>query len=132
MKKIVLSSKNQSLNKSKPSVVTIILFILLVVYTIGLFVPIIWAIVASFMNKDDFVFYFGSMHAFKNGVKYTFDNYVFAWNNLNVLAVSSNIRYYIPDLLGHSVLYALVRSFSSCFFCRSIASSLFVRLPGCS
>lgn len=107
MKKIVLSSKNQSLNKSKPSVVTIILFILLVVYTIGLFVPIIWAIVASFMNKDDFVFYFGSMHAFKNGVKYTFDNYVFAWNNLNVLAVSSNIRYYIPDLLGHSVLYAL-------------------------
>ena len=106
MKKIKLEAKKYSL-KEKANPITIGIFVLLTIYTLGLFVPVIWAIFASFMDKTDYANYFGIARAFKLGVKYTFDNYIFSWQNLKITTITTEMEYGIPNLLGHSVIYAL-------------------------
>ena len=106
MKKNLLPS-SPSLSKGKPTIGTSIIFVLLVIYVLVLFVPIIWAIVASFMDKNDFMNYFGSARAFSRGIKYTFDNFSYALKNLKITADTSGLTYYIPSLMSNSVIYAL-------------------------
>lgn len=104
-KKIVLTSSK--LNKGKPTIGTSIIFVLLLIYVLVLFVPIIWSLVASFMDKNDFINYFGSARAFSKGIKYSFDNFTYAWKNLKITTKTTGLTYYIPSLLSNSVLYAL-------------------------
>ena len=105
MKKIVLSAPKKK-NNGKPTPVTIAIFILLIVYVIVLAVPILWSIIASFMNNTDFNNFFGTLKSFKNGIHYTFENFSYAWNNLEVVSTTSDNVFLIPDLLINSVVYA--------------------------
>lgn len=111
MKKIKLELEPSHI-KEKASVVTVSIFVLLIVYILGLFIPIVWAIVVSFMNKNDYANYFGVLRAFSSGVRYTFDNYAFSWQNLKVLTTTTEMEYGIPDLLLNSVFYAVGSAFA--------------------
>lgn len=116
MKKIKLYTEPSHL-KEKASIVTILIFVLLVVYVLGLSIPIIWAVIVSFMNKNDYINYFGVLRAFDSGVRYTFDNYIFSWENLKVTTIATEahpieMEYGVPDLLLHSVFYAFGSAFA--------------------
>ncbi|MBO6280529.1 MAG: carbohydrate ABC transporter permease [Bacilli bacterium] len=111
MKKVKLYTEPSHL-KEKPSFATVAIFILLAIYTIGLFTPIVWAIVVSFMDKNDYSNFFGVSRAFNLGIKYTFDNYAFSWENLKILTTTTEMEYGIPDLLMHSLIYALGSAFA--------------------
>lgn len=106
MKKMLLVPPRNDIKKGKPTPATIGIFILLCVYTIVLFVPIIWSIIASFMNNTDFSNFFGTLKAYNKGIKYTLDNFVYAWNNLEIVTTTTDMAFGIPDLLINSVLYA--------------------------
>ena len=105
MKKLVLNSSN--LNKGKPTVGTSLIFVLLIIYVLVLFIPIIWSVIAAFMNKNDFMNYFGSARAFSKGIRYTIDNFSYALKNLKITTKTDGLTYYIPSLITNSVFYAL-------------------------
>ena len=105
MNKITLEAPKKN-KKGKPTPVTIAIFCLLIIYVIVLFVPIIWSTIASFMNNTDFNNFFGTLKSFKNGIRYTFENFAYAWNNLEVVSTTTDNVFLIPDLLINSVLYA--------------------------
>lgn len=107
MKKIVLSSQKSNIKKGKPTPITVAIFALLVVYVIVLFVPIIWSVIAAFMNNTDFNNFFGTLRAFNKGIRYTFKNFSYAWNNLEIVTTTTDSVFLIPDLLINSVFYAL-------------------------
>ena len=111
MKKIRLETEPSHL-KEKASVATIFIFVLLIVYVLGLTIPIVWAVVVSFMDKNDYANYFGILRAFDQGVKYTFDNYKFSWENLKVLTITTEEKYGIPNLLLNSLFYSLGSAFA--------------------
>lgn len=108
MKKIVLASTRGNVKKGKPTPVTVGIFVLLVIYTLVLFVPIIWSIIASFMNVTDFNNFFGTLKAYNKGIKFTFDNFTYAWKNLEIVVQrkSEDLAFGIPDLLINSLFYA--------------------------
>ena len=106
MKKIVLSSSN-NVKKGRATPITIGIFVLLVVYTIVLFVPIIWSIIAAFMNNTDFSNFFGTLKAYNKGIRYTLENFSYAWQNLTITTTTTDLDFYIPDLMMNSVFYAL-------------------------
>ena len=107
MKKIVLTSHND-LKKGKPTPITIAIFVLLIIYTIVLFTPIIWSIIAAFMDNTDFNNFFGTLKAYNHDIKYTFDNFVYAWNNVTITPTTATDTYLmIPDLFINSILYSV-------------------------
>ena len=105
MKKLVLPPSN-NIKKGKPTPITVGIFVLLIVYTIVLFVPIIWSLVASFMNNTDFSNFFGTLKAYNKGIKYTLENFSYAWKNLEIITTTTDMAFGIPDLLMNSVFYA--------------------------
>lgn len=125
MKKLNLTSSN--LSKGRPTIGTSIIFVMLLIYVLVLFLPIIWAVVASFMNKDDFMNFFGSARAFSRGIRYGFDNFSYAWKNLKITTKTSGLTYYIPSLLTNSVLYAFgcATAFTLCPVIVAYATSRF-------
>ena len=127
MKKILLSSSND-LKKGKPTAITIAIFVLLTIYTVVLFTPIIWSIIASFMDNTDFNNFFGTLKAYKKPIKYTFDNFVYAWNNVTVTpTTATDSIFMIPDLLVNSVLYSFgcASAFTICPVIVAYATSRF-------
>ena len=108
MKKVVLASASNNLKKGRPTPITVAIFILLIIYTVVLFTPIVWSIIASFMDNSDFNNFFGTLKAYDHGIKYTIDNFVYAWENVTITSTTSTDSvFYIPDLLINSVLYSL-------------------------
>lgn len=105
MKKLALPSSN-NVKKGRPTAITIGIFVLLVVYTVVLFIPIIWSVIASFMDNTDFSNFFGTLKAYEKGIKYTIENFAYAWNNLEVVTTTTDSIFGIPDLLFNSVFYA--------------------------
>ena len=105
MKKLALPSSN-NVKKGRPTAITIGIFVLLVIYTVVLFIPIIWSVIASFMDNTDFSNFFGTLKAYEKGIKYTFENFAYAWNNLEVVTTTTDSIFGIPDLLFNSVFYA--------------------------
>ena len=107
MKKVVLSTSN-NLKKGRPTPITVAIFVLLIIYTLVLFTPIVWSIIAAFMDKTDFNNFFGTLKAYNRGIKYTFDNFIYAWNNVTIIpTTSTDTILMIPDLLLNSVLYSI-------------------------
>lgn len=107
MKKVVLSTSS-NLKKGRPTPITVAIFVLLIIYTIVLFTPIIWSVIAAFMDRTDFNNFFGTLKAYNRGIKYTFDNFVYAWNNVTIIpTTSTDTMLMIPDLLLNSVLYSV-------------------------
>ena len=106
MKKIKLQSRH-SVTKGRASPITVVIFVMLVIYALVLIVPIIWSVVSSFMNYTEF-FKFYSLRAFKNSsFKGTFYNFKFAWKNLKITATTTDLTYHVPNMLAHSVIYAI-------------------------
>ena len=93
--------------KEKPTIATIAIFCLLVIYTLVLFVPIIWAVCISFVNVTQFDIFF-TMRNFSNAnLKPTFENFTYAWNNLKITTMTTDYTFYVPDMLLDSVIYAV-------------------------
>lgn len=107
MKKVVLSTSG-NLKKGRPTPITVAIFVLLIIYTLVLFTPIVWSIIAAFMDKTDFNNFFGTLKAYNRGIKYTFENFSYAWNNVTIIpTTSTDTVLMIPDLLLNSVLYSI-------------------------
>lgn len=108
MEKVVLTSSSNNLKKGRPTPITVAIFSLLIIYTIVLFTPIVWSIIAAFMDKTDFNNFFGTLKAYSHGIKYTFDNFIYAWNNVTIVpTTATDTVLMIPDLLINSVLYSI-------------------------
>lgn len=107
MKKIKLgTSKHFNVTKGKPSVTTVFLFVLLVVYTLVLFIPVIWSVYASFADSDTFGDVFDPQYPnLWNTLSVSFDNFRFAWEELTITV--KNETFNAIGLLGNSVLYSL-------------------------
>lgn len=106
MKKVVLSS-SYNIQKGRPTPATVAIFVLLTIYTVVLFTPIVWSIIAAFMDNTDFNNFFGTLKAYKHGIKYTFDNFIYAWNNVTVMpTTATDMVLMIPDLFVNSILYS--------------------------
>ena len=107
MKKVVLSTSS-NLKKGRPTPITVTIFVLLIIYAVVLFTPIIWSVIAAFMDRTDFNNFFGTLKAYNRGIKYTFDNFIYAWNNVTIIpTTSTDTMLMIPDLLLNSVLYSV-------------------------
>ena len=106
MSKIKLS-QTQKWKKSKASPVTVAIFVLLLIYTIVLIVPIIWAVCISFVNVTQFDIFF-TMRNFKDAnLAPTFENFVYAWNNLKITTTTTELTFYVSDMLIDSVIYSV-------------------------
>jgi len=110
--------------KNNFSAFNLIILIILIVYVIGLFVPIIWSVIESFRDPDDyFELYTGS-----RDIKYlfsapTFQNYKDAWEKLSIPSEPSLLHpeileFDIFGLFQNSIIYtigcALVQTLVPC------------------
>ena len=106
MGKIELN-KNIKTKKEKPTIATVAIFVLLIIYTLVLFIPIIWAICISFVNVTQFDIFFTLRNFSSADLKPTFENFTYAWNNLKITTTETDITFYIPDMLLDSVVYSV-------------------------
>ena len=109
MKKIVLSSnKHFDSKKGKANVFTVFVFVLLAIYTLVLFVPIIWSMYASLADNYMFDIVFNSQYPDLNQkLPLGFDNFKFAWEELTVTTRGEvKMTYDVIGLMGNSLLYA--------------------------
>ena len=88
----------------------VILFAILLIYTISLLTPLLWTLLTSFKNVDDWNWALAQKDA--SGIIWTksfeFTNYVEAYNNFYVERVRDGLtyRFYITDMFINSVQYA--------------------------
>ena len=110
MKKMPLKIKNQ---KEKPSVLTVVLFVFLIIYIVGLFIPIIWSIYGSMRNptgygklsNTNYIQWYDSEE-----INFLFSNYVNAFQNIKI--VRNDVEFNYISLFDNSLLY----SFGCAFF----------------
>lgn len=109
MKKIVLkSAPNLKVKKGKANVFTVFVFVLLAIYTLVLFVPIIWSIYASLADNYMFDIVFNPQYPnLKEKLPLGFDNFKFAWEELTVDTRGKvKMTYDVIGLMGNSLLYS--------------------------
>ena len=88
----------------------VVLFVILLIYTVSLLTPLLWTVLTSFKNADDWSWALSQKDAW--GVvwtkKFEFSNYVEAYNNFYVERVRNGLTYsfYITDMFVNSLLYA--------------------------
>lgn len=117
MKKIKLgTSKHFSVTKGKPSITTVFVFVLLIVYTLVLFVPIVWSIYASLADSYTFGDVFDPQYPnLSKSLTLSLDNFRFAWEELTItITTSGGTRetFNTIGLLGNSVMYSTISSLS--------------------
>lgn len=96
-------------HKNRPDAMSVFTGTLLVIYVIGLLVPIIWAVITSFTDVNSYYdFYVDSI--FGNGFKMTIDNYKTVEKYLTITATTTTITYNVIGLYIHSVCYATICS----------------------
>lgn len=113
MKKIKLGTNKHLANKKgKASVTTVFLFVLLVIYSLVLFVPIIWSVYASFADSDNFDKVFNPQYPnLWETLTLSFDNFKFAWEELVVeTPPPTQVTVNSIGLLGNSLLYSVLSS----------------------
>lgn len=132
MKKIKLGiDKHLNVTKGRPTITTVFLFVLLVVYTLVLFVPIIWSIYASLTDSYTFSDVFNPQYPnFSIPLPLSFDNFVFAWEELTITVKSNSgtrETFNTIGLLGNSLLYSTISalSFTICPVIVAYATSRF-------
>lgn len=128
MKKVKLGiSKHFSVTKGKPSITTVFLFVLLAIYTIVLFVPVIWSIYASLADSDTFGDVFNTYYPdLTIKLELGFDNFKFAWEELTI-NTTSGYTFDALGLLGNGLLYAVTSAlaFTICPVIVAYATSRF-------
>lgn len=99
--------------KEKPSLLTVILFVLLIVYVVGLFVPVLWAIYASMrdanlygtLSSTNYITWYNS-----DEINNLFNNYIYAFQYIQTVKGGYVFKYF--DLFANSFFY----SFGCAFF----------------
>lgn len=95
--------------REKAGVIGVVTGILLVIYVLGLLLPVLWSLVTSFTEKFSFYnFYIDKI--FKDGPAFNFtaDNYKLANEYMTVTATTTSVTYNILGMYIHSVLYAVI------------------------
>lgn len=105
MKKKLLISQHL---KEKPSILTIVIFAVLIIYLISLIIPIGWAMYSAFNDKTAYrIFY---QNGGKFPTKLTIDNFVIAFTKFQFKAVGG-ATYNFLEMIGHSVIYTVGSAF---------------------
>lgn len=94
--------------KEKPSILTIAIFVVLVVYIISLLIPVSWAIYTAFNDKLAYREFYQYGKAFPT--KLTFDNFVTAFTKFQFTALTGG-RFNFLEMIGHSIIYTLGSAF---------------------
>ena len=116
MKKIILGANLIKKHKEKPTISSILIFVLLAIYTLVLFVPIIWSIYASLADDYMFSIVFNSQFPnLKEKLPLGFENFKFAFEELTITTSAPGKDTYVFDVFGlmqNSIIYALTSSLS--------------------
>lgn len=109
----------------KPDLVSVLTGLLLCVYVIGLFFPMLWALFVSFVEAESYFDFFTLKSYSGSGFpfEFTLENYMVAWENLAVTATTSGIEYNVVSVYIHSLLYASVSALAFTF-CTTMVSYL--------
>ena len=91
--------------KEKKSPMTIIIFVVLIIYFISLLIPIIWATYSAFNDKTAYNAFYVFNKEFPT--KLTFDNFVTAFTKFKLTAYTTGAKYDFLEMIGHSILYTL-------------------------
>lgn len=94
--------------KEKASVLTIVVFVVLIIYFISLLIPVGWAIYTSFNDKAAYRAFYQYGQAFPT--KLTFDNYVTAFTKFTFTARTGG-KFNFLEMIGHSLIYAFGSAF---------------------
>ena len=91
--------------KEKPTAMTIIIFVVLIVYFVSLLIPIIWATYSAFNDKMAYDLFYVFNKEFPT--KLTFDNFVTAFTKFELTAYTTLVKYNFLEMIGHSIIYTL-------------------------
>ena len=103
MKKLKMPLPNAN-KKWKVSILDISIFIILCIYVISLFIPIIWATYTSFNDKYDYLMFYLLKQDFPT--KLVFDNFKLALSDY-VYHASSGYDFKFIDMIGNSIIYSV-------------------------
>ncbi len=81
-------------------------FLLLMIYLVGLLLPIVWSLVTSVTNIDGY-FEFYVQRNLKGAITYTLENFKHAWDNLHITAVGTQVTYNILGLYINSLIFSI-------------------------
>lgn len=129
MKKIMMfsrSKKHKSSIKEPFNWLALVLFVFLLLYTLSLLFPVLWALLTSFKSPMEYDF-MGNRTGWPTS--FTFDNYGIAYRNFYVsvydAASDSYSYFYMFDLFGNSLLYsflcALAATITPCLVAYAVA-----------
>lgn len=121
-----LASRNKNKIKEKFNYLALILFILLLLYSISLLFPVLWTLLSSFKSPIEYDF-LGNKTGWPK--EFSFSNYVTAYNNFYVKVYAeetdSYSYFYMADLFGNSLLYsflcALAATITPCLVAYAVA-----------
>ena len=94
--------------KEKASVLTIVVFIVLIIYFLSLLVPVGWAIYTSFNDKTAYRAFYQYGKEFPT--KLTVDNFVIAFTKFTFTARTGG-KFNFLEMIGHSLIYAFGSAF---------------------
>lgn len=95
--------------REKAGVIGIVTGILLVIYVVGLLLPMLWSLITSFTEVNSyFDFYVDKIFTNGPAFKLTVENYKVAEQYMNVTTTTTSVTYNILGLYIHSVLYAVI------------------------
>lgn len=95
--------------REKAGVIGVLTGILLVIYVIGLLLPMLWSLVTSFTEVNSyFDFYVDRIFTGGPAFRLTADNYKVAEQYMNITTTTTSVTYNIVGLYIHSVLYAVI------------------------
>ena len=120
------SRKRKSSIKEPFNYLALILFILLLLYSLSLLLPILWTLITSFKSPMEYDF---DMNKTGWPENFTFENYVAAYRNFYVTVYHEDTGeysyFYIYQLFGNSLLYsflcALAATLTPCIVAYAVA-----------
>lgn len=98
--------------------------LLLIIYVVGLFAPIIWTAIVT-VTEDDSFFQFYQMGEEPN-FKFTLDNFKKAYPHIRIVAETKPVAYNMLGLYINSVKYAVINT-AAFVFCTTLVSYLTAR-----
>lgn len=107
MKKLKMILPKQKAQKSI-SVLDITIFVILAVYVISLFIPIIWATYSAFNDKLDYLRFYSLKQSFPT--KLVFDNFKVALTDY-VYHTENGYDFSFFDMIGNSLIYSVGSAF---------------------
>ena len=103
-----MNNKFRSLLKGK-SPTYAVLFVVLVLYTVMLFIPLLWTVLTAFKDTKFYSQAIRNEDAARliNLSHLTFDNFVTAFKDFKVTTPTDGVSYNIIGMFGNSLLYSV-------------------------